>query len=133
VGSAILALLVSGCGASSPKPISMAQFTSQANAICTREDQRFKSAESSLGANPSDAQEEAFFTSTIVPSIQSQISSLRTLAARTSESTSLDKMLAVAQSELDSAAGDPSALSSGTDPFAGFDRLAKPYGLTSCG
>jgi hypothetical protein len=139
-------LLAAGCGSSksssgtagtASKPaLTKAQFLAQGNAICEEGSRKLAVAQKELektvgSAAPTEAQVTAYATSAFVPSIQGQIEKIRALGGPAGEEATVGHMLDVAQSALNEVKTKPALLLSG-HPFAGFAKLAHPYGLTAC-
>jgi hypothetical protein len=141
-GTLTLALGVAGCGSSSSSSsatsavpatgISKAVFVARANAICVKGNTESKAAAAKLGASPSEGQIVTFVRSTEVPAVQRQISAIRALGAPPGDSATIAKMFKLAENAVREVRIQPTVISSGVDVFAGFARIAHPYGLTSC-
>jgi hypothetical protein len=135
---AAVALLVgaAGCGSSSSGP-SRATFVKQANAICQRGNQITNAAADKAfprnGKQPTPAQVENFVRTVDVPEIQRQTDQIRALPPPPADKDKVERMLALAQSDLDRVKANPAALASNNSrPFKSFAALAHPYGLTAC-
>lgn len=126
-------LAAAGCGSSSPakSALSKPQFLARANAICAEGNKKTESAGNSLGNKPSPAQVSSYVRETLAPIIQSQIDGVRALGAPSGQQATVTHMLDVAQEDLNRAKSHPNAMANG-NPFADFDALAHPYGLTEC-
>jgi hypothetical protein len=142
-GSLSIALLgLAGCGGSH-KPASVtvdraapaitkAEFVRKANAICAKGNAKNKAAGAKLGAEPAEAQVVAFVKNTEVPSVQAQITELKALGSPPGDEATVAKMLTLAQAGVDAVKAQPTIVTSGSNVFARFARVAHPYGLTSC-
>jgi hypothetical protein len=141
-GALTLLLGVAGCGSSGTSTsatsaipttgITKVDFVKRANAICVKGNAESKAAAAKLGASPSEGQIVAFVRSTEVPAVQRQIDAMRALGAPPGDSAKIAKMLTLAEHAVKEVRIQPTVISSGVDVFAGFARIAHPYGLTSC-
>jgi hypothetical protein len=141
-GALTLALAIAGCGSSSSSSsatgaipatgITKADFVARANAICVKGNAESKAAAAKLGANPSEGQIVTFVRSTEVPAVRAQIDAIRALGSPPGDSATIAKMLKLAENAVREVRIQPTVISSGVDVFAGFARIAHPYGLTSC-
>jgi hypothetical protein len=133
---------VAGCGggsasSSATKPIpatgiSKADFVKRANAICVKGNAESKAAAAKLGSNPSEGEIVTFVRSTEVPAVQAQIDAIRALGAPPGDGVKIAEMLKLAEHAVKEVKIQPTVISSGVDVFAGFARIAHPYGLISC-
>ena len=80
-------------------PLTEADFTSQANAICTAGNEEVDSAAADLGQQPSQADIESFAKDTLVPSIQDQINAIAALGAPEGQTEQVDTFLEDAAAE----------------------------------
>ncbi len=112
------------------------EFLTQGNAICAEGDKTIDQAFSSLGNNPTDEQATQVITTTVVPAVQTEIDGLKALGAPSGDEAQVTAVLDAAQTANDALKADPTVIlnqgSSGSDPFAEANRLAKEYGLTEC-
>jgi hypothetical protein len=113
-------------------PIAKAQFLRQANAICVKGNKISKAAAAKLGADPSETQIVTFVRRTEAPAIQAQIAAIRALGSPPGDSARINKMLDLAEAAVKEVKIQPTIISTGANVFAGFARLAHPYGLTAC-
>jgi len=112
-------------------PLTEADFTSQANAICTAGNEEVDSAAADLGQQPSQADIESFAKDTLVPSIQDQINAIAALGAPEGQTEQVDTFLEDAQDKLDELEKDP-GLATNDDLFADVNEQATALGLTEC-
>jgi len=132
----LIAGVAAGCGSSSndttsTAAISKTEFLAKGNAICKAGDAKQTAAQEALGKNPSAAQFSSFTTNTLIPNIQSQIDQVKALGAPSGDEAKVNSMLAMAQADLDKIKSNPALLQQG-DQFVNFEKVAHPYGLTSC-
>jgi hypothetical protein len=143
---AIAALLVAGvalggCGGSSSSSstkstataaaaITKAQLVAKANAICTTGNGPIVAAGAQLASHPSRAQVVAIVEHVYVPSIESQLTSIKALGVPAGEEAVVARMLKLAEADLAKLRRNPALVA--TDVFGPFARLAHPYGLVAC-
>ncbi len=141
VTTALAGLLAAGCGSDSSKStsttastptITKTAFVTKANAICAAGNKVVNAANSKLGQNPTRPQVLAVVRSVDIPSIQGQITAIRALGVPSGDEATVSKFLGLAQTDLDKVKANPLLLTSDTDPFADFAKVAHPYGLTQC-
>jgi hypothetical protein len=141
---AVLAGLIvfAGCGgdddSSSDPALSKSEFLAQGNAICEQGDKEIdaEARQFFTSQQPSPAEEEKFLTDTVIPNVQNQIDELDALSPPAGDEDQVQAIIDSAQSALDEAKSDPSALTGQSgqgDPFAEANRLANAYGLVECG
>ncbi|MCW2798280.1 hypothetical protein [Nocardioides sp.] len=139
-----LGIAVTGCGGGSddktsaadptPSAISKADFTTQADAICTAGNKTIEEATAALGDNTSQADIAAFVTETMIPSVQGQHDAIAALGAPAGDEDKVAAILDALQSGIDALKTDPGAITTAAgSPFADANRLAADYGLTVCG
>jgi hypothetical protein len=145
-GAGVLAvgLTAAGCGSSggastastaaavAPPSITKAEFVKKANAICAKGNAVNKAAGAKLGAQPSEQQVTAFVKGTEAPAIQGQIDAIKALGAPAGDEKTVANILALAQGAVEKVKREPRIVTTGTDVFAAFAKLAHPYGLTAC-
>ncbi len=119
-------------------PPERAALVEEANAICAEgNDEIDAAAQEEFGDSqqePPAAEQEAFFTDTVIPSVQDQIDQIRELDADAPEEDvdELNSILDEAQTVVDDLEQDPSALSGGADPFAEVNDKLREFGVTEC-
>jgi hypothetical protein len=136
IAAVLIAGIAAGCGSSnssdtSTAAISKQEFLAKGNAICKAGDAKQTAAQESLGKNPTAAQTSSYITNTLIPNIQSQIDQVRALGAPSGDEAKVNSMLDMAQADLDKIKSNPALLQQG-DQFVNFEKVAHPYGLTSC-
>ncbi len=135
---AIVGALVAGCGGSSDSngnpPLSKRTFLFMSNAICREGNGKLNAAEhkSLAGKQPSQSDVDAFVNTYFVPIVQKQIDDIRVVGLPQGSEGQVSQILDTAQQDLDKVKSDPSLLVGHADAFAGFKKLAHPYGLTKC-
>jgi hypothetical protein len=120
------------------EPPSKEEFIVEADAICKQGDREINQAgrETFGEEQPSQEEQEQFVTATVLPNIQGQLDGIRALTPPEGDEDEVAAILEAAQTAVDEAEQDPSALTQaggGSDPFAEANRLAQDYGLTNCG
>ena len=141
-GVLIAGLGAAGCGSSSTKTatstastaavptITKAAFVVKANEICAKADPALSEATAKLATHPPATQVVAVVKSTYVPSVETQITSIRALGVPSGEQAAVTKMLTLVQTDLNKLKSNPALVA--TDVFGDFARVAHPYGLTAC-
>ena len=136
-GLLIAALGAAGCGSSTKSTktatvpaITKAELLAKANAICTSGNGPILAAGAKLAGHPSSTQVVAIVQNTYVPSIEAQIRAITALGVPAGEQSQITKMLELARADLNKLKRNPALVA--TDVFAGFARVAHPYGLTAC-
>jgi hypothetical protein len=148
-----MGLVVAGCGdddddeattaattetAVSGAPLSEDEFIAEADAICEAGDAEIDAAAQDFfpeGGSPGIAEEKAFATEVLLPSIQEQIDQIRGLTPPEGSEDDVAAFLDTAQETVDELKEDPAPLTgggSGGDPFAETERLATQLGLQVC-
>ena len=125
-------------GATGPtgEPLTKDEFIAQADAICESSDKDIEAAAEDLfsgGANPGQAEEEAFVTGTLVPGVQQQLDAIRALTPPEGDEDEVNAVLDSAQEGLDELEDDPSLLGTPQNPLNESTKLAKEYGFEACG
>jgi hypothetical protein len=117
-------------------PPERAALVEEANAICAEGNREIDEvAQEEFGNSqqePSQADQEAFFADTVLPSVQDQIDQLRELDPPDEDAEEYTGILDDAQQVVDDLEQDPSALSEGADPFAEVNERLTAFGLTEC-
>jgi hypothetical protein len=136
IAALMVALGATGCGGGSSTKstptaaITRAEFVEKANAICGRGDPVLLAAGAKLASHPSEAQVAALVKGTYVPAIEAQIAGVRALGVPSGDQATVTRMLNLVQADLNRLKRKPTLVR--TDVFAGFARVAHPYGLTAC-
>jgi hypothetical protein len=136
-GMLMVGLGVAGCGGSARSTtstpttaITKGEFLARANAICGKDDPVLLAAGAKLASHPTETQIAAIVKGTYVPSIEAQITGVRALGAPSGDQATLTSMLNMVQADLNRLKSKPTLIT--TDVFAGFAKVAHPYGLTAC-
>lgn len=140
-----VSLALTGCGGndgtdakpsetttSAAPAISTADFTEQANAVCSSGNAEIQSAADALGDAPSQDEIEAFAADTLVPNIQGQHDDIEALGAPEGSEADVTAMLDSLQGGIDAVQADPSLITSDTNPFGEANDLAGGLGLMEC-
>jgi hypothetical protein len=125
-----------GTAVATGEPLSKEEFVAQADAICEAGDEDIGAAAEDLfsgGANPGQAEEEAFVTETLVPGVQDQIDQIRGLSPPEGDEEQIDAFLDAAQEGVDELEENPSLSGTSRDPLNEAAKLAREYGLQVCG
>jgi hypothetical protein len=125
-------------GSGGGEPLSKQEFISEADAICKQGDKEIAEAGREQFGNerqPSEEEQEQFVTDTVIPNIQNQVDSIRSLTPPEGDEDQVTAILDAAQEGIAKGVQDPSSFTvgAGEDPFAEANRLAQDYGLTACG
>ncbi len=138
-----LAIIVAGCGGSddSTSSLTKAEFLKQGNAICAEGNKEIDSEfeafaeENNLSENkePTEEQLTEAAEDILIPAVDKQLGELRDLGAPEGEEEEVDKLLTAVEEALEEGEEDPSVLTSQGSPFADVNKMARDYGLTTCG
>lgn len=138
-GMLIAGLAVAGCGSSGSSStkstatvpaITKAELVAKANAICTTGNGPILAAAAQLAGRPSPTQVASIVEHTYVPSIESQLTSIKALGVPAGEQAIVARMLKLAEADLNKLKRNPALVA--TDVFGGFAKVAHPYGLVAC-
>jgi hypothetical protein len=140
-----LAAFAVGCGnggETTAAPLTKAQFIKQADAICTRGQQRFQELFDGYmrqTPNPTPAPERTLAQWTEIvetafaPALEREIDELRALTAPRADERQVNAILAAVEDGLRGVEKDPSVEADAEEQFRKSTRLADEYGLTVCG
>lgn len=145
----VMAAVVIGCGGDegsdeSSEPAqenapTKEEFIAEADQICADGDAEIdQAAEEAFGQGPPSPEEgEQFIAETVLPSIQTQVDGIRDLTPPEGDEETITEFLDTAQSAVDEAEQDPSALAEGGqggagNPFGETQQLAADYGFENC-
>jgi ABC-type glycerol-3-phosphate transport system substrate-binding protein len=138
-----LSLTAAGCGGSdsdssdggdAPASISKADFTEQANTICSDASDELQTAGAELTDQSTQEEVVAFVTDTAVPSFQAQHDDIEALGAPDGEEDDVQALLDALQDGIDAIDADPEAfVAGGATPFDDANAAADDLGLTDCG
>jgi hypothetical protein len=110
--------------------ITKAQLVAKANAICTTGNGPILAAGAQLASHPSRTQVVSIVEHVYVPSIESQLTSIKALGVPAGEEALVARMLKLAEGDLAKLKSNPALVA--TDVFGPFARVAHPYGLVAC-
>lgn len=147
VSAALVAILVivAGCGggsdSSSSSSITKAQFIKQADAICEKGDEETNKeveefvAENNLSEKkePTKAQQEELVSQVVAPNVQGQIEEIDALGTPEGDEAKIEAMVGAVEEGVEEIEADPTTLIEGKNPLGKGSKLAKEYGLKSCG
>jgi ABC-type glycerol-3-phosphate transport system substrate-binding protein len=138
-----LSLTAAGCGGSdsdssdggdAPASISKADFTEQANTICSDASDELRTAGAELTDQSTQEEVVAFVTDTAVPNFQAQHDDIEALGAPDGEEDDVQTLLDALQDAIDAIKADPDAfVTGGATPFDDANAAADDLGLTDCG
>lgn len=136
----LAALVVAGCGGGasteSAGAITKAEFISQADAICSESNQAMESdvqATFGGGAHPGKAEEKAFVTDSVVPSIEGDLEKIRALPQPAGDEAAINQFLSDAEKGAAEAKKDPEGFPKSAPTLQKASGEAAAYGLKVCG
>lgn len=146
-GALVLAATALGCGSnsnsSSTASLTKPEFVKKANAICASGEKEIegefetfaKAHNLSKGKPPSRAEAEEAANTILIPKVEKQVKEIRALGAPEGESAKVDEILSAVEAAIEKAKQDPAAFieEEGKGVFADANRMAREYGLTTCG
>jgi hypothetical protein len=135
-----LSLVATGCssdssdgGDDSTASISKADFTEQANTICSDASAELQTAGADLTDQSTQDEVVAFVTDTAVPNFQDQHDAIADLGAPDGAEDDVDALLTALQDGIDAIKADPESFVSGdATPFEDANAAASELGLTDC-
>jgi hypothetical protein len=146
VAVAAIAMIVAGCGGSSDSSestssLTKAQFVKQGNAICAKGNKEiqegFEEFEKEVGSQnkqPTKAQLTEAIETIVLPAVRQQVEGVKALGAPSGEEAEVEAITDSAEEAVEKGEEDPAALTTEkADPFAKANKLAREYGLTTCG
>jgi hypothetical protein len=147
-----IAIIAAGCGGSSDdgeeitaSSLSKAEFIARADAICAKGQRQV---ERNFGAyaketdlkvqqitkKPTKEQVNGLVNTVLVPAIEEEIAEIRALGAPAGDEDKIEAMLEAMEEGIETAEGLPQKVLEQTGIAFGIgSRLAKEYGLTTCG
>ena len=113
------------------KPLTKAQFITQANALCAEAQMNFVTVLEVAGVNGSSPTPQQLipFVGAFAPIIQNQITRTRALKPPKHDQSKVTKILQANQDALNKLRADPQLLGGKQSPFLAADSLARAYGL----
>jgi len=121
-----------GRSAKNTKPLTKAQFITQANSLCDAARAAFVPVSqqfANLKSGSPSSQEVAAFIAAYVPIVQHQIKQTQALKPPTRDQSKITKMLQESQTAINAIKANPQLLGGRTSPVAAADTLARAYGL----
>jgi ABC-type glycerol-3-phosphate transport system substrate-binding protein len=139
-----VSLVATGCGGSSDDSsdgggapaasISKADFTEQANTICSDASDDLQTAGADITDQSTQDELVAFVTDAAIPSFQAQHDAIAALGAPEGQEDDVQALLTALQDGIDAVTADPTAfLADGSSPFEDANAAANGLGLTDCG
>jgi hypothetical protein len=138
-GAVVLALAAAGCGGSSDDNApSKAEFARKANAICAKGNRTIDAAAKrtfTTKATPPVSKQIAFVKKDALPSVEKQVSDIRALTPPKGDEDRVNAILDAADQAIAKTRKDPllATQEGKKDPFAPANKLARQYGLKTCG
>lgn len=143
-GALAIALIFAGCGddsSSSANSISKEEFIAKADAICKQGTRRMEAGlvkfltDGGEIQKPSQADNEKFIVTILIPSLKREIKELRALGVPDGDEEKVEAMISSLEEGLDTAEDNPEVVAAGsTDIVFGIaSRLAGEYGIETCG
>jgi hypothetical protein len=121
-------------------PLSKAGFIKQGDEICTKGNQTIETEASEFAEennvdteNPTKAQQEEVITKVVAPAIKQQGEEIGDLGAPSGDEEQVEAIVEAVGRGADELEEDPGALLEGKNPLEEGSKLAKAYGLKSCG
>lgn len=143
--AAAILMIVAGCGGGSDSSsdsasLSKAQFIKQADAICAKGDKESsKEVEAFVEENnvdtskPTKKQQEEVITDVVAPNVQGQVEEISDLGAPEGDEKQIEAMVDAVEEGVEEIEADPTKLIEGKNPLGKGSKLAKEYGLKTCG
>lgn len=144
----VVALVVTGCGGGGDSSssttttgsISKAAFIKKADAVCQKGTERMQQAilvflkQHKDVKRPNKAQSEELVGTAIVPSVKTEIKSLKALEVPEGDEEHVDAIISALEEGLETAEANPEAVVASSDAVFGISgRLAGEYGAEVCG
>jgi hypothetical protein len=143
---AAISVIAAGCGggsdsSSTSATISKAQFIKQADAICAKgnkeNEAEFEEFAKENGLSekkePTKAQQEEAISEIVAPGVEKQIEEIDALGAPEGDEGKIEAMVAAVEEGAEEIEANPASLIEGKNPLAKGSKLAKEYGLKTCG
>jgi hypothetical protein len=135
----LVVAVAAGCGSSDDEGTSKADFVKQADAICAKGDKEIDSAgQKEFGGakqEPSKAAITKFMKETAVPSVRRQVDAIKKLDPPKGDESEVKAITDAADAATAKIEANPilGTEEGPKDPFAKTDKLARAYGLKTCG
>jgi hypothetical protein len=147
LAGALAIAIVAGCGGggdsttgSDSSSLTEAEFIKQADAICEKGDKESsKEVEAFVEENnvdtnkPTTKQQEEVITEVVAPNVQGQVEQISELGAPSGDEKKIEAMVDAVEEGVEEIEADPKKLIEGNNPLGKGSKLAKEYGLKSCG
>lgn len=141
VGAATLVVTLSlglaACGSSddSDDTLSNADLISQADAICSKYDEKLVTLTNDSGLDNSSSKQEvtAFVSDSIIPLYEDQIDELTALKPNEDDADTYNDIIDTLTSEVQTVKDDPAAAIEVDNPFQGASDKATAFGMKECG
>lgn len=138
-----ISVIVAGCGSdsSSSSSLSKAEFIKQADKICekgneennTEFEEFAKEHNLSEKKEPSKAVQEEAISEIVAPGVKKQIEEIDALGAPEGDEKKVEAMVGAVEEGVEEIEANPAVLIEGKNPLAKGSKLAKEYGLKTCG
>ena len=137
-----ISVIVAGCGSdsSSSSSLSKAEFIKQADKICEKGDEeneaeveKFVEDNNVNTSKPTKKQQEEVITEVVAPNVQGQIEKIDALGAPEGDEKKIEAMVGAVEEGVEELEAEPAKLVEGKNPLAKGSKLAKEYGLKTCG
>ncbi len=145
VAVAALALVAAGCGGGdgtevTTSDLSKAQFVKQADAVCKKGEEQIQEDFVAYAkkhkdlTKPTDSDYAELIDAVFVPNVNREVEELRDLGAPAGDEEQVEAMLVAREENVAAAEAEPKKLvSESSKVFAEASKLAKEYGLKTCG
>ena len=143
--AAAILMIGAGCGggsdsSSDSSSLSKAQFIKQADAICekgnkesNKEVEEFVEDNNVNTNKPTKKQQEEVITEVVAPNVQGQVEEISELSAPSGDEKKIEAMVGAVEEGVEELEADPTTLIEGKNPLGKGSKLAKEYGLKTCG
>lgn len=141
VGAAVvlaaLAMVIAGCGGDGDDTTALtkAQFTKQANALCTKSDEERKAeyrARAENGQEFTDSEQEELFIEVFIQPFQEMVGELEDLGVPQGDEQKLEEIFSEMKKGGKVLEGDPLLILSEPKVFDKANQLSSEYGMTGC-
>jgi hypothetical protein len=128
--------VVIGCGSSddsSGSDITTAEFISQADEICSKSDAEIEAMGEKLDADATQADTLALVKSDLIPAVEKRAQDLEALPRPADDADELEAYFQSLDDGVSTLVDDPESIFGETNAFEDSNKLAKEYGLKTCG
>lgn len=145
IGVFALALVAAGCGGGDDtsdggEALTKTEFVKQADAICEQGNATIEEEVEAFAEDndvdiekPSKEQQEEVIADVVAPATQQQLDEIGELGAPEGDEDQIETMLETTEGGVSELEDDPALLLEGKNPLSAGSKLAKEYGLKSCG